>query len=554
MSRKDPEETRRQLRAACREYEARVREILAASGDEEQEARTQSGLPLKPLYTPLDVEGTDYLRDLGFPGSYPFTRGVFPAGHRLREWTRRQVVGLGTAEETNRRLKRLFAEGQTGFSVCGMGYQSYDSDDERSLGHLGRGGVWIDTLADMETLLDGIDMEAISLNQIGASIPVFAMLLAVAERRGIPWDRLRGTIQNWAVPGGEGPELRGNGSIDIIEFCATHMPRWNHTSISVRNTRDSGATAPQEIAFGLYQGAFSVRAARARGLDVDAFAPRLSFFLSAESDFLEEVAKFRAMRRMWAGLMRERFRARDPRSWTMRFHVQTSALSLTAQEPLMNLIRSALHALAAVLGGAHSMSVNSFDEALAIPTELSATLSLRTQEIILHESGVAKVIDPLGGSYCVEALTRQLEDEAGKLLEKLEAMEPFAAFRWMDEQTEEEAARRQRAIEAGQRVVVGVNRFRAEDEAGSPGLPLFEYDPAWRDKQIARLRKVRAERDPALAEKARKRLAEAYREKANIIPPMVEAVKAYLSIGEIARVREEGLGEPPFRGAMYFWR
>ncbi|MBI4562500.1 MAG: methylmalonyl-CoA mutase [Candidatus Rokubacteria bacterium] len=548
------EESRRQLSAAREQYEARVREILEAGSEAPREARTQSGLPLKLLYTPLDVEGTDYRRDLGFPGAYPFTRGVFSAGYHAREWTRRQVVGLGTAEETNRRLERLFTEGQTGFSVCGMGYQSYDSDDERSLGHLGRGGVWIDTLADMETLLCGIDMEAISLNQIGASIPVFAMLLAVAQRRGIPWERLRGTIQNWAVPGGEGPELRGNGSIDIIEFCTKHMPRWNHSSISVRNLRDSGATAPQEMAFGLYQGAFTVRAAMARGLDVDAFAPRISFFLSAESDFLEEVAKFRAMRRMWARLMRERFRARNPRSWAMRFHVQTSALSLTAEQPLNNLVRSTLHALAAVLGGAHSMSVNSFDEVLAIPTELSATLSLRTQEIILHESGVAKVIDPLGGSYCVEALTNQLEAEALKLLETLEAMDPVAAFQWMDAETEEEAARRQRAFEADQRVVVGLNRFRVEDEAWLPELPLFEYDPGWREKQIARLQRVRAERDPVLAGAARKRLAEAYRAKANIIPPMVEAVKAHLSIGEIARVREEVLGEPPFTGAMYFWR
>lgn len=546
-------EALRQLKMACQEYEERVGALLGACAGDDREAQTQSGLPLKLLYTPLDVQGKDYLRDLGFPGDYPYTRGVFPAGHRAREWTRRQVVGLGTAEETNTRLKRLFAEGQMGFSVCGMGYQNYDSDDERSLGHLGRGGVWIDTLADMETLLDGIDMEAISLTQIGASVPVFAMILAVAQNRGIPWERLRGTIQNWATPGGEGPELKGNASLDIIEFCTKQMPRWNHTSISVRNLRDSGATAPQEIAFGLYQGTFTVRSALARGVELDAIAPRISFFLSAESDFLEEVAKFRAMRRMWARLMRERFGARNPRSWALRFHVQTSALGLTAQQPLNNVIRSTLHALAAALGGAQSLSVDSFDEALAIPTEFSAILSLRTQEIILHESGVAKVIDPLGGSYCIEALTDELEEEAGRLLETLEAMEPDRAFSWMDEQTEAEAGRRQRAIDAGQQVVVGVNQFKA-DEEGVPALPLFEYDPAWREKQIARLRKIRAERDPVEADRAKERLAQAYREKVNIIPPMLEAVRACLSIGEIARVREEAVGEPPFRGAMYFWR
>ncbi|MFQ5830740.1 MAG: methylmalonyl-CoA mutase [Candidatus Methylomirabilia bacterium] len=550
----EPQEALTLLQIARQEYEERVQAILGAcAAADDRETETQSGLPLKLLYTPLDLQRTDYLRDLGFPGEYPYTRGVFPAGHQAREWTRRQVVGLGTAEETNTRLKRLFAEGQTGFSVCGMGYQSYDSDDERSLGHLGRGGVWIDTLADMETLLDGIDMEAISLTQIGASVPVFAMILAVAQKRGIPWERLRGTIQSWAMPGGEGPELKGNASLDIIEFCGKHMPRWNHTSISVRNLRDSGATAPQEIAFGLYQGTFTVRSALARGLDVDAVAPRISFFLSAESDFLEEVAKFRAMRRMWARLMREHFRARNPRSWALRFHVQTSALGLTAQQPLNNVIRSTLHALGAVLGGAQSLSVNSFDEALAIPSEFSAVLSLRTQEIILHESGVAKVVDPLGGSYCIEALTDGLEDEAGKLLEKLEAMEPSRAFQWMEEQTEAEAAWRQRAIDAGQRVVVGVNRF-ATDEQGVSALPLFEYDPAWRDKQIARLRKVRAERDPVAADRAETRLTQAYRERVNIISPMLEAVRAYLSIGEIARVRAEAMGELPFRGAMYFWR
>lgn len=534
------------------DYEAAVARLLGGSAP--PPLTTQSGLPLKPLYTPLDVGTRDYLEEIGFPGGYPFTRGVHPTGYLTKEWTRRQVVGLGTAEETNARLRYLFAQGQTGFSVCGMGYQSYDSDDERTVGHLGRGGVWIDTLADMETLLDGIDMERVTLNQIGSSLPVFAMILSVAAKRRLPLRSLRGTIQNWVVPGGEGPERRGNGSIDIVEFCTREMPLWNHTSISVRNTRDQGCTAPQEIAFGLYQGAYVIRSLRARGLEPDAVAPRISFFLSAESDFLEEVAKFRATRRMWARLTR-RLGATDPQAGRLRFHVQTSALALTAQQPLVNLVRATLHALAAALGGAQSMSVNSFDEALAIPTELSATLSLRIQQVIGHETGVARVLDPLGGSYCVEALTDQLERAAWPILAELEQLEDWQAFEKMDEWADEEGYRRQQAIDRGERIVVGVNAFTdGPDGLGAETLPLFEYDPAWRDKQIERLCRVRRERDPRQVEEARRRLADAYRKKVNLVPPMMAAVQAYLSIGEIARVREEALGEPPFTGPLYFGR
>ena len=534
------------------EYEAKVAELLgdAASAP----LATQSGLPLKPLYTPLDVPTHDYAREIGFPGTSPFTRGVHPTGYLTKEWTRRQVVGLGTAEETNARLRYLFAQGQTGLSVCGMGYQSYDSDDERTVGHLGRGGVWIDTLADMETLLDGIDMERITLNQIGSSLPVFAMILSVAAQRGIPFRNLRGTIQNWVIPGGEGPERRGNGSIDIVEFCSREMPLWNHTSISVRNIRDQGCTAPQEIAFGLYQGAYVIRSLQARGLGPDQVASRISFFLSAESDFLEEVAKFRAMRRMWAQLTR-RLGATDPQSGRLRFHVQTSALALTAQQPLVNLVRSTVHALAAALGGAQSMSVNSFDEALAIPTELSATLSLRTQQVIAYESGVSKVLDPLGGSYCVEALTAELERAAWPIVEELERLEDWEAFQKIEQWADDEGYRRQQAIDRGERIVVGVNAFQEGSEGLPPdALPLFEYDPAWRDKQIQRLSRVRARRDVRKADAAKRKLADAYRDKGNLVPPMMAAVQAYLSIGEIARVRQEALGEPAFAGPLYFGR
>lgn len=502
--------------------------------------RTTYGRTLKPVYGPDDVAGSDYIRDLGLPGEYPYTRGVRPSGYRDREWTRRQVVGLGTAEETNERLRYLFEQGQTGFSVCGMGYAPYESSDPRSLGIVGRGGVWIDTLRDLETLFDGIDMAAITINQIGASLPVFAMILAEADRRGIAYARLHGTLQNVVAPGGEGEELRGNHCVDIIEFCARHMPHWNHTSISARNMRDQGLSSVQEVAFGLYQGVLTVRAALARGLEVDAFAPRITFFFSAENELLEEVAKYRAARRLWARLMRERFGARDPHSQILRFHVQTSALSLTLQQPLNNIIRGAIHALAAVMGGAQSLSVNSFDEALAIPTPAAATLSLRTQQIIAHETDVASVADPLGGSYCIEALTDDIEREARALLQKLEAMTPVKAWQHMEGAADEAGYRRQRAIDAGERVVIGVNRHRIpeeeEEELGLQARQVFSYDPAWRDKQIARLEKAKRERDPRRVEAAKRILIEAYRARANIVSPMIEAVKSYLSIGEITQL------------------
>jgi methylmalonyl-CoA mutase N-terminal domain/subunit len=427
-----------------------------------------------------------------------------------------------------------------------MGYANYDSDSEHALGFVGKGGVWIDTLADLETLFEGIDMRTVTINQIGSSIPVFAMILAVAERRGIPWGELRGTIQNWVEPGGEGPERRGNGSVDILEFCTRHMPAWNSASISVRNTRDQGCTAPQEVAFGCFQGAYTLAAGVARGLDVNRLASRISFFLSAENDFLEEVAKYRAMRRLWARLVRERFGATDPRAWMCRFHVQTSALALTRQQPLNNIVRAALHALAAALGGAQSMSVNSFDEVLATPTRAAATLSLRTQQIVAHESGVTRVLDPLGGSFCVEALTNQIEGAAREILAKLEGVPDGDAFDVMRQLTREEAYRRQRAIDAGEIKVVGVNCFTDSptDDEAAPRIEPSRYDPGWRDKQIRRLQAVRARRDPARAEAARRRLGEAYQARENVVPPMREAVTAYLSIGEIARVREAALGEP----------
>ncbi|MDY7031675.1 MAG: methylmalonyl-CoA mutase family protein [Thermodesulfobacteriota bacterium] len=524
------------------EYGARVNKIFEKYSFEEKDLQTASGLPLKRIYTPLDVKENNYIENINFPGMYPFTRGITPTGYITKDWTLRQVLGLGTAEETNERLRYLLEQGQTGFSVCGMGYQPYESGDERSIGILGRGGLWIDTLADIETLFDGIDMSKISINQIGFSIPVFAMILAEAERQGVDFKNLSGTIQNCVFPAGEGPEMQGNGSVDIIEYCSRNLPRWNHTSISVRNNRDEGITAPQEIAFGVYLGAYTLQSVMARGIDVDEIAPRISFFLSSESDFLEEVAKFRAMRRLWARTVKEKFKAENPRSWLMRFHVQTTALNLTAQQPLNNIIRSSVHALAAVLGGAQSMSVNSFDEALAIPTKSSATLSLRTQQIIGCESGVTNVIDPLGGSYCIESLTDQLEEKAVEILKEMDAISPEKVYQYIDEKGKEAGYQRQKAIDSNERILVGVNRFVMEEEADLSHVDILEYDPKWRDKQIERLNRVKKERDPVKAEKAGNRLEDAYRQRENIIEPMIEAVKAYLSIGEIVQIREKVYG------------
>ncbi len=521
------------------------------------ERRTTYGRTLKPVYGSADIAGLEETRDLGLPGQYPYTRGVRSSGYRDKDWTRRQVVGLGTAEETNERLRYLFAHGQTGFSVCGMGYAPYESSDPRSLGILGRGGVWIDTLDDIETLFEGIDIGAITINQIGASIPIFAMILAEADRRGVPYANLHGTIQNVVMPGGEDEELRGNHCIDIIEFSARHMPHWNHTSISARNMRDQGLSSVQEVAFGIYQGVFTVRAALARGLDVDSFAPHITFFFSAENELLEEVAKYRAARRLWARLMRERFGARDPRSQVLRFHVQTSALSLTLQQPLNNVIRGTIHALAAVLGGAQSLSVNSFDEVHAIPSPAAAMLSLRTQQIIALETDVAEVADPFGGSYCVEALTNEIENEARATLEKLEKMNATKAWEYLSGEADEAGYRRQREIDAGNRAVVGVNRFRIEEdeeeELGLKPQELFKYDPGWRDKQIARLERVKRERDPRCVEEAKSALVEAYRAHTNILPPMIEAVKSHLSIGEITALLADAGGWDQLRRRHGFY-
>ncbi|MEA2624024.1 MAG: methylmalonyl-CoA mutase, N-terminal domain [Candidatus Binatota bacterium] len=513
---------------------------------------TTSGVELGSFYSPADVAELDYGRDLGNPGEYPFTRGTRPSGYRGRKWTVRQVMGLGTAEETNERLRYLLREGQTGISLTGLGYAHFESSDPRAAGLVGRGGVWVDTLDDVDLVFREVPIERTSINQTGNSIPAFCMILATAKRRGIPLADLSGTIQNYVLPWGEPPKYSGNHYVDVIEYCAKHLPRWNHTSISVRNTRESGISAAQEIAFGLYEGWYAAATAKERGADVNRVGRRLTFFLNAESDFLEEVAKFRAVRRMWARIMRERLGATDDRACQLRFHVQTSGVALTAQQPLNNVVRATLHALAAALGGAQSMSVNAFDEAFTIPSKLAQTLSVRTQQIIQLESGVTAVADPLGGSWAIEVLTNELESRAREIFAELGRLSAEGAWRHISACTRDAAYRRQLEIDDGRRPVVGVNCFVEEDEEEPSFGPVShraepDYDPAWREKQIRRLERVKRERDPGGAEAARRRLAEAYRLREPIVEPTLEAAEAYLSIGEIVETLAAVAGETELR-------
>ena len=510
-----------------------------------QPHRTVSDLEVKPLYTPLDIAGVDYQRDIGFPGEYPYTRGPFPTGFLSRPWNLRQVVGLGTAEETNQRWKYLLSQGQTALAVVGavksgMGTYGYDTDDERTLGFAGKDGVNLDSLADYQTLFDGIDLRRASVHLITSSAIALACYIAIGEEQGLPPAELRGSMSNAVRPTKE--------CIDIIEYCAREMPSFNATYIDVRNVREAGCTAPQEIAFGVGLGMAAAQAVTARGIDIDQFGPRVSWFVNAGPEFFEEVAKFRAMRRLWARTMKETLGAKDPRSWRLRAHVQTYAPSLTYQQPLNNIVRSTLYALAAVLGGAQSLSVNSFDEALAIPTELSATLSLRTQQIIYFETGVAGVVDPLGGSYYVESLTNRLEEAARRILDQVQTRGgAFQATDWMREEVRKAAFQHQKEIEEGQRVWVGVNAFAEEEDhqlklVTSNLVPISRYDPALRDKQIARLEKVRRERDQARAAAAKERLRAALARGENMLPPIIEAVKASLTVGELSQIRREVLG------------
>jgi methylmalonyl-CoA mutase N-terminal domain/subunit len=521
------------------------RELYDATPEREGELfSTISGLENEPLYSPDNVE-LDYDRDLGYPGVYPFTRGVYPSMYRGKLWTMRQFAGFGTAEETNERFHYLLEHGQTGLSTAFdmPTLMGYDSDHPRSLGEVGREGVAVDSLADMETLFAGIPLGEVSTSMTinSPAAMLLAFYVCVAEQQGVPRAELRGTIQTdilkeyiaqkeWIFP----PEPSMRLVVDMIEYCAGELPRWHPISISGYHIREAGSTAAQELAFTLADGFAYVDAALARGLDVDDFAPRLSFFFNAHLDFFEEIAKYRAARRIWARELRERYGARNPRSWLMRFHTQTAGVSLTAQQPEVNIVRTALEALAAVLGGTQSLHTNSYDEALALPTEDAARLALRTQQVIAHETGVVNTIDPLGGSWYLEDLTNRLEAEAYDYFNRIERLGGVIEAikdNFFQREIAEASFRYQAEVEAEQRVIVGVNRYELE---GEPGLEILRIDPALEAKQIERVRALRRRRDSAAVEGALAALKDAAaREDMNLMPPILEAARAYVTMGEM---------------------
>jgi methylmalonyl-CoA mutase N-terminal domain/subunit len=530
------------------------RELYEATPERQGELFTTiSGLENEPLYTPDNVD-LDYDRDLGYPGVYPFTRGVYPSMYRGKLWTMRQFAGFGTAEETNERFRYLLDHGQTGLSTAFdmPTLMGYDSDHERSLGEVGREGVAIDSLDDMRTLFAGIPLDEVSTSMTinSAAAMLLAFYLCVGEEQSVPRKKLRGTIQTdilkeyiaqkeWIFP----PEPSMRLVIDMVEFCAEEMPLWHPISISGYHIREAGSTAAQELAFTLADGFAYVEAAVARGLDVDDFAPRLSFFFNAHLDFFEEIAKYRAARRIWAHELRERYGAVNPRSWLMRFHTQTAGVSLTAQQPEVNIIRTALEALAAVLGGTQSLHTNSFDEALALPTEHAVRLALRTQQVIAHETGVVSTIDPLGGSYYVEELTNKLEAEAYDYFDrirKLGGVIPAIKENFFQREIADASFRYQHEVEQRQRIVVGVNRYELEDETP---IDILRIDPALEEKQIQRVQALRARRDSAQVESALTRLKQdAAHEDRNLMPPIVDASKANVTMGEMCDALREVWG------------
>ncbi len=542
------------LKAARERYNQSVERALKRGGERRERFATTSGIEIKRLYDPADVAGLDYERDLGFPGEYPFTRGVQPTMYRGRLWTMRQYAGFGTAEESNRRYRYLLEQGQTGLSVAfdlptQMGR---DPDHPLARGEVGRVGVAISSLADMETLLKELPLDRISTSMtINATASILlALYLVVAEKQGVAWDKLNGTIQNdilkeYVARGTYIYPPRPSMRIitDIFEFATREVPNWNTISISGYHIREAGSTAAQELAFTLADGIAYVDAAVKAGLDVDAFAARLSFFFNVHNNFFEEIAKFRAARRLWARIMKERFGARDPRSMMLRFHAQTAGMTLTAQQVENNVVRVSVQALAAVLGGAQSLHTNSKDEALALPTEASARTALRTQQVIAYESEVADTIDPLAGSYYVESLTRELEERAREYLARIDDLGGAVAAierGFMQREIQNAAYSYQREIETKQRIIVGVNQFVSAD---SETPELLRVNPELEEKQRERIARVRAGRDSAAAAQAVARVRQAAADGSNLMPPIIEAVRRYATLGEIADAMRAVFGE-----------
>ncbi len=520
--------------------------------DAEPLFETLSGIPVQPLYTPDDVKPGLEER-LAEPGRFPFTRGLHAAMYRSRLWTMRQFAGFGSAEHTNQRFHYLLAQGMTGLSTAFdmPTLMGYDADHPMALGEVGREGVAISSLDDMEILFRGIPLDQVTTSMTinAPAIVLLAMYVAVGEKQGVSPEKLGGTVQadmlkefiaqkEWICP----PRPSVKICVDMIEWCAKNMPRWNSISISGYHIREAGATAVQELAFTIADGIGYVEECRKRGLDVDEFAARLSFFWDVHNDFFEEIAKFRAGRRIWARLMRERFGAKNPRSWLLRTHAQTAGVSLTAQQPLNNVARVALQALAAVLGGTQSLHTNSMDETLALPTEEAATVALRTQQIIAHETGVSAVVDPLGGSYFLEALTDRMEEEAVGYLRRIDDMGGIiqAVERGFPQKEIADAAYRfQKQVEEGRRTIVGVNRFGGEEEIP---IPMLKIDPEIERRQTERVREVRARRDAASWERSISALRDACMSDRNLVPYVLDAVRAYATLGEISDVFREAYG------------
>lgn len=555
LSRKENVNNAQEARAfhrGLKKWEQVYQNEFKLSGRDEKTFTSISGRPIKALYTPLDLRHFDYLRDLGFPGQYPFTRGIHSTMYRGRLWTMRQFSGFGTAEDTNRRYKYLLSQGQTGLSVAFHlpTLMGIDSDHPMAKGEIGKCGVAVDTLADMEILFSGIPLDKVTTSMTinpPAAI-LWAMYIAVAEKQGVSPKVISGTIQNdilkeyiaqktFVFPPRPSMKL----VIDTFEYGAKEVPRWNTISISGYHIREAGATAVQELAFTLRDGIEYVEWALKRGLKIDDFAPRLSFFFNAHNDFFEEIAKFRAARKIWAEVMKNRFGAKNERSWWLRFHTQTSGVSLMAQQPYNNIIRVTIQALAAVLGGTQSLHTNSLDETYALPTEKAVTIALRTQQIIAYESGVANTIDPLGGSYYVEKLTQEIEKEAKAYIKKIDelgGMVKAIELGFPQKEIADSAYRYQQEVERKEKIIVGVNAFEMEHEP----IPILEVDPAVARHQLSRLREVKKTRNKRIVKQTLTDLKKAAQDDLNLMPFILNCVRAYATIGEIMDALKEVYG------------
>ena len=536
------------------EWSNNLKETLVKRPERKKEFVNTSGIPVKRLYTPVDYTDADYLSHIGFPGTYPFVRGVQPTMYRGRYWTMRQYAGFASAEESNRRYRFLLEQGQTGLSVAfDLPTQiGYDSDNEMAIGEVGKVGVAIDSLEDVETLFHNIPLDKVSTSMTinSPAAVLLAMYIAVAEKQGVSKEKLRGTIQNDILK-----EYSSRGTYifppkpsmrivtDVFSYCTENIPQWNTISISGYHIREAGSTAVQEVAFTLANGIAYVEAALKAGLEVDTFGPRLSFFFNAHSDFFEEVAKYRSARRLWAKIMRERFKAKNPKSMMIRFHTQTAGCTLTAQQPKNNIVRVAFQALSAVLGGTQSLHTNSMDEALALPSEEAVQIALRTQQLIAYETGVADTVDPLAGSYYVETLTSEIYKRAEAYIKKIDdmggAVEAIEQG-FIQREIQDSAYKYQREIEQGERIVVGLNHFQVEEE--KPG-DLLRVDPAVQASQIEKLKRLRAQRNEERLKKTLSDLKKGAEGNENLMPLILEAVKAYATLGEICNVLRGVFGE-----------